>query len=75
MTEEIYKLKIFGFISILPTLILIYVAFSIEKSHLGNSHFRDTGQNVKYVAKIEKNVCAYSARKKGPLADPIGPDA
>ncbi len=29
---------------------------------------------MKLVAKIEKNVCAYFARKRGPLADPIGPD-
>ncbi len=24
---------------------------------------------------MEKNICAYSARKEGSLADPIGPDA
>ncbi len=42
------------------------MAFPIERSHLADSHFRDTGQNMKYVAKIEKNVYAYSARKRGP---------
>ncbi len=49
------------------------MAFPIERSHLANSHFRDKDHNVKYVAKIEKNVFAYSARKRDHLAD-LGPD-
>ncbi len=51
------------------------MAFPIERFHLADSHFRDTVENLKYVAKIEKNVCAYSTRKRGSLADPNGPDA
>ncbi len=31
-----------------------YVAFPIERSHLADFHFQDTGQNVKLVAKIKK---------------------
>ncbi len=54
----------------------MYAVFPIERSHLADSHFRDTGQNVKYVTKTKKkSVCVYSARKRGPLADSIDPDA